>query len=125
MIYTRDNRRPMADFRRQFPDYKVRKPNRVTGHNRAVVDYGDGAMAFILHATEIVSIDKDGNLYLYDGGWATRTTRKAMAEGVFELTGKRVAVYTGKKKAHVFRDFGSEEEIEFDSGSILEVENFC
>ena len=94
-------RTTMAEFRRRYPTGTVRKPRTCTGHNRVVVHYPDGTTRFILHNTAVVTRYPNGRIILADNGWATMTTRRAMSQGLRELTGHQgVNVFSGDKKAH-------------------------
>lgn len=111
--YDCQGRQTLADFRRyKFPDpaIKVSKPKTCTGHNRFVVEYPDGKREFWLHQTPVVTWEPTGTVTLRDGGWATMTTRRAMMEGIKELTGASVGIYGGShtKHNHCYR-YGSKE----------------
>lgn len=52
------------------------------GHNRLEFTLVDGTRCFMLHQTVIASLSPKGLLTLDDGGWATMTTRRAMADAL-------------------------------------------
>lgn len=85
---------------------EVSKPKTCTGHNRFVVSQLSGAKQFWLLDTPVVTLSLDGSITLRDDGWQTMTTRRAMMEGIFELTGKAVGIY-GDSRANTDHIMGS------------------
>jgi hypothetical protein len=79
------------------------------GHNRLIISYPNGNKAFRLHLTDVVTLRPDGSLTLNDGGFPTKTTRTAMAEGVAALTGKSWHISGGMPRAaHVINGWRSD-----------------
>ena len=94
---TTGRRLTMAEYRKYYATSNARKPRTCTGHNRVVYTAPDGSQRFMLHTTDVAVLNADGTITLNDGGWPTMTTRRAMAEGITELTGLNIPVHSGDK----------------------------
>jgi hypothetical protein len=81
-----------ANARAFGPVATIRNPTTCTAHNRYIARYFEGVTRFFLHRTPVVTLDGE-TVTLDDGGYPTMTTRRAMAEGVKELTGCTVNVW--------------------------------
>jgi hypothetical protein len=82
----------------------VRAPGakvRGAGHNRFVLSYPWGEQRFRLYQTDVVTVLSDGTVILDDGGFPTRTTRRAMADGIKALLGADVLVWSNGHGGHV------------------------
>jgi len=100
--YNSAPRQTIAEFSRYrvTANAKVSKPKTCTGHNRFVVEYPSGAKEFWLHSTAVVTLHPNGKVTLRDGGWTSKTTRRAMCQGVKELTGIGVGISGGSHVKH-------------------------
>lgn len=91
----------MTEYRRYHAAPNATRPKTCTGHNRVVYTAPDRTRRFMLHTTDVVTLNNDGTVTLDDGGWPTLTTRRAMTEGIFELTGLNLGVGSCRGKQSV------------------------
>lgn len=69
---------------------------RKAGHNRLIWTDAEGGRHYRLHRTDVVSVSPDGwTMTLADGGYATMTTRRAMAQGMAALVPAAAGKYWG------------------------------